>query len=51
MQTRLGLFVECVMAAVVVVCLAGWLQQPWRPAEPFANPGRFSCGTKQNRLA
>jgi hypothetical protein len=37
MQTRLGLFVECVMAAVVVVCLAG-CSNPGAQPSPLPTP-------------
>ena len=36
-QTRLGLFIECVLTAVVVVCLAG-CSNPGHPPNPLPTP-------------
>jgi hypothetical protein len=47
---RLGSVVECVLTPVLVVCFAS-CSNPGPQAEPFANSGRFTCCTKQNRLA
>jgi hypothetical protein len=42
-QTRFGLFVECVLTEGLV-CLAASCSNPGPQPNPFANSGLFACG-------